>query len=253
MASQEGILLKGDVLFNRLVGGTYQGFVDLNAGSLSMKLNSKQLDVISKGRANYGQPRATAIIPQPADLSLDFGKCSPKALAMGLQGTVSAYSQASGSAVDEVITAIKGGWVALAFRNVAATGLSIKNSAGSTTYVKDTDYTIDYVTGQIFILQAGAITDNQSLKASYTYSAVTADSIKGGTQSSIRGMIHMKGQNVFDNDAQVEIKIWDAVLTSDSAIDWLSDKEIDIKLKGRMVIPEGRAEPFELLTNFVNS
>ncbi len=192
MAANEGILLAGDVLFNRFVGGAYQGFVDLNAGALSMKLNSKQIDVISKGRANYGQPRATAIIPQPADLSLEFNKCSPKALAMALQGAVSAFSQAAGSATDEVVTATKGGWVALAFRNQTATGFAVKNSASSTTYVKDTDYSIDYAAGQIFILQTGAITDGQSLKVSYTYAAVTADKIKGGMLSSIRGMIHIE-------------------------------------------------------------
>jgi hypothetical protein len=253
MAANEGLLLKGDVLFNRFVNGAYQGFIDLNAGELSIKLNSKQLDVISKGRANYGQPRASAIIPEPADLSVSFNKCSPKALAMGLQGTIVTYTQASGSATDEVVTAIKGGWVPLAFRNQSATGFVVKNSAGATTYVKDTDYSIDYAAGQIFILPTSAITDGQSLKVSYNYAAVTGDAIKGGTQSSVRGMIHMKGQNVYDDDKPTEIKIWDAVLTSDSAIDWLSDKAIDIKLKGRMVIPEGKVEPFEVLTNIVNS
>jgi hypothetical protein len=250
MASNEGILLKGDVLFNRLVGSTYQGLVDLNAGELSMKLNSKQIDVISKGRANYGMPRASAILPEPADLTLSFNKCSPKALAMGLQGTVETFTQASGSATDEVITAVKSGWVNLAFRNVSAVAFAVKNSAGAVTYVKDSDYTIDYAAGQIYILPTGAITEGQSLKVTYTYSAVTADAIKGGTQSSIRGIIHMKGQNVFDNDNPVEIKIWDVVMTSESSVDWLSDKPIDIKLKGRMLIPEGRPEPFQILTNF---
>jgi hypothetical protein len=249
MAADEGILLAGDVLFNRFVNGAYQGFVDLNAGELSMKLNSKQLDVISKGRANYGQPRATAIIPEPAELTLSFNKCSPKALAMALQGTISAYSQASGSAVDEVVNAIKGGWVDLAFRNVAAVGLAVKNSAGSTTYVKDIDYTIDYAAGQIFILPTGAITEAQSLKVSYTYAAVTAEKIEGGTQASIKGIIHMKGKNLFD-EKPCEVKVWEAVLTSDSSIEWLSEKPIDIKLKGRMVIPEGRTAPFEFLSNF---
>jgi FlaG/FlaF family flagellin (archaellin) len=252
-ASQEAILLKGDVLFNRLLNGAYQGFVDLNAGALSIKMNSKQLDAISKGRANYGMPRATAILPEPSDLTLEFNKASPKALAMGLQGSVVPFTQASGAAVDEVATSVKGGWMDMAFRNMAATGLAVKNSAGAVTYVKDTDYTVDYVAGQIFVLPTSAITDGQSLKVSYTYNAVTAESIKGGTQASVRGIIHMKGQNVFADDAQVEIKIWDAVLTSESAIDWLSEKPIDIKLKGRMVIPEGRPEPFEILTNFANA
>lgn len=251
MAS-DGLLLAGDVLFSRLVNNTYQPLTDLNAGELSMKLNSKQSDVISKGRDTYGQTLATVIIPQPSDLTISFGKVSPKALALGLQGTASTYSQSSGTATDEVVAANKGGYVALAFRNVAAAGFVVKNSAGSTTYVKDTDYTVDYVTGQLFILTTSAITDAQSLKVSYTYNAVTADKIVGGTDASVRGLIHLKGKNMFDG-TQAEIKIWDAVLTSDSAVDWLSDKPVEIKLKGRMITPTGKTSPFELTTNYVNS
>lgn len=251
MAS-DGMLLAGDVLFSRLVAGVLQPFVDLNAGELSMKLNSKTQDVISKGRASYGQPLATVIIPEPADLTISFGKASPKALAMGLQGTVAAYSQASGTATDEVVVANKGGYVDLAFRNIAATGFSVKHTSGTPTYVKDTDYTVDYATGQLFILPTSGIVDGVSLKVSYTYNAVTADRIDGATAASVRGMVHLKGKNLFD-DTPTEIKIWDCVLTSDSAIDWLSDKPIEIKLKGRMVTPTGKNSPFELTTNYVNS
>lgn len=251
MAS-DGMVLKGDVFFSRLTNGVYAPLVDLAAGELSTKLNSKTMRVIGKGRSNYGQPIASAVITEPSELTITFGKVSPKALAMGLQGTVSAYNQASGTVTDEVVTANKSSYVDIAFRNVAAAGFSLKNSAGSTTYVKDTDYTIDYVTGQLFILPTSAITDAQSLKVSYTYNAVTADQVNAGTASMVRGKVFLKGQNVFD-DSPAEITIWDAVLTSDSSIDWLSDKPIEIKLKGDMVIPAGKSSVFELLTNFVNS
>jgi hypothetical protein len=252
MASNDGIVLAGDVLFDRVIAGVSQGFVDLNAGEVSIKLNSKTLDIVGKGRNNYGQVIATAIIGQPAELTISFGSASPKALAMGLQGVTSAYTQASGSAVDEVVVANKGGYANLAFRNATAVGLTVKNSAGSTTYVKDTDYTIDYAFGQIFALETGAITDKQSLKVSYTYNAVSANQIDGGTSASVRGKVLVKGRNIFD-DVPAEITIWDAVLTSESNIDWLSEKPMEIKLKGRMVVPTGRSGAFELKNNIVNS
>lgn len=252
MSANDGILLAGDVLFDRVIAGVYQGFVDLMAGEVSIKLNSKTIDIIGKGRANYGQPIATAIIGQPADLTISFGSVSPKALAMGLQGVSSVYTQGAGTVTAGVVVANKGGYVDLAFRNVTTSGFVVKNSAGSTTYVKDTDYTVDYAFGQLFILEGSAIADKASLKVDYAYSAVTADKIEGGTSASVRGKVFLKGKNVF-NDIPVELTIWDAILSSDSAIDWLSDKEIDIKLKGRMVVPAGRSGAFELKNNIVNA
>lgn len=252
MATNDGILLAGDVLFDRLVAGAYQGFTDLNAGEVSIKFNSKTVDIIGKGRNNYGQAIASAIVGQPSDLTISFGSASPKALAMGLQGVASTFTQSAGSAVDEVIVANKGGYVDLAYRNIVAAGFALKNTSGSTTYVKDTDYTVDYVFGQVFILEGSAIADKASLKVSYTYNAVTADKIDGGTFASVRGKIHIKGRNIFD-DVPAELTIWDGVLTSESAVDWLSEKPMEIKLKGRMVVPAGRNGAFELKNNIVNS
>jgi uncharacterized protein len=50
-----------------------------------------------------------------------------------------------------------------------ASTVVIKNSAGSTTYVENTDYTIDYVNGLLYTKSGGAITAGQALKASYAY------------------------------------------------------------------------------------
>lgn len=45
----------------------------------------------------------------------------------------------------------------------------VTNAAGSVVYVKDTDYTINYVNGQIAIKSGGAISDGQIVKVTYTY------------------------------------------------------------------------------------
>lgn len=250
--ANDGMVLAGDVFFSRLTNGVYAPLVDLNAGELSVKLNSKTQRIIGKGRNNYGQSLATAIITEPSELTVAFGKMSPKALAMGLQGSITAYTQSSGSAVDEVVVANKGGYVDLAFRNVSATGFAVKHTSGTPVYVKDTDYTVDYVTGMLFILPTSAIVDAASLKVSYTYNAVSADAVNAGTSAMVRGRIYLKGRNIFD-DSPAEITIWDAVLSADGVIDWLSDKSIEIKLKGDMLIPAGKTSVFELKTNFVNS
>lgn len=250
--SVHGMTLKGDLLFKRKIKNVLQPSVDLGAVELSMKMNSKDLEILGKGRNNYLQPTDFTSITQAPELNISFGNITPRSLAIAVQGTQAPFTQAAGTAVDEVVTANKGGYADLAFRNIAGTGITVKNSAGSTTYVKDTDYTIDYSTGQLLVLDTSTITDLQSLKVSYTYNAVSAQKIMGLTEGALRGEYLLKGINVFD-DSEIEIKIWDAAVSSDGAIDWLSDKPIEVKLKGKMVVPTGRSSAFEILTAITNS
>lgn len=252
MAENHGLTLKGDLLFRRKVAGVLTPSVDLGAVEFAMKMNSKDLEILGKGRNNYLQPTDFTSITQAPELTIAFGGISPRSLAIAVQGTQVAFSQASGTATDEVVAANKDGYASLAFRNVQATGMLVKNSAGSTTYVKDTDYTVDYSTGQLFILSSSAITDAQSLKVSYSYNAVSAQKVLGLTEGALRGEYHLKGINVFDN-SEMEIKVWDAAVSSDGAIDWLSDKPIEVKLKGKMIVPSGRSSAFEILTAITNS
>jgi phage tail sheath protein FI len=65
----------------------------------------------------------------------------------------------------------------------------VKNSALSTTYVENTDYTIDYVNGLLYTKAGGAITAAQALKITAAYcdpSRVAASDIIGTTVGSTR-------------------------------------------------------------------
>jgi phage tail sheath protein FI len=62
----------------------------------------------------------------------------------------------------------------------------VKNEGGTVTYVKDTDYTIDYVTGVITRKTTGAITAGQAVKVNYDYGDITkvvATDIIGGVDA----------------------------------------------------------------------
>ncbi|MGH7070387.1 MAG: hypothetical protein ACREFO_10275, partial [Acetobacteraceae bacterium] len=45
----------------------------------------------------------------------------------------------------------------------------VKNSGGSTTYVENTDYTVDYVNGFVYAKSGGAITTGESLSIAYAF------------------------------------------------------------------------------------
>jgi hypothetical protein len=87
------------------------------------------------------------------------------------------YTEESGMSVtitDEAVTAPNplAQWRSLANQRVKQGTVVLTNSAGSTTYVENTDYFVDYGNGRIFVPTGGAITAGQSLLIDYVYEAI---------------------------------------------------------------------------------
>ncbi|TAN49042.1 MAG: hypothetical protein EPN21_13230 [Methylococcaceae bacterium] len=251
-----GILLEGDVwLARRNPDDTYENYVSLFAGKLALKHNNETKDITSKQKGKYGQVLASVVVPKPTDLSLTFSSVSPKALAMGLQGTAGAYSQAASGATPVALVqgakSANGTSIKLDYRNINGTGLSVKSTETTpTTYAKDIDYTVDYAGGYVHILASSTIPDGMLLDIKGTYSAISGDKIIGGTAPNVRGMLRLEGANLVDGRG-CEFIAYDVSLSSDSEIDWLSDKPIDISMKGRMMTPEIKTGPYELNYNLI--
>jgi hypothetical protein len=74
------------------------------------------------------------------------------------------------TATAEVVTAVLNGWAKLAFGRVTPGTVTVTNSAANVTYVEDTDYVIDHAAGRIKAL--ATITNAQSIKVTYTYTAI---------------------------------------------------------------------------------
>lgn len=74
-----------------------------------------------------------------------------------------------------------------------STNIIVKDSTGTTTYVENTDYTIDMVTGRLYIMPTGGITGS-SIKVSYkTKTATRARVISGST--TIEGQLRFVSEN----------------------------------------------------------
>lgn len=148
-------------------------------------------------------------------------------LAMFLSGTTGTVSQSSGTLAHSATNGNLrvpanglGKWLDLYNNAMAATGfaypptsgqrvvrlsaVSVKNLAGSTTYVLGTDYELDLIFGRIKIVATGAITASQELSVEYTKAAVTIDQVNGLTSSSIVGAIKFLQQNAANNSVQSE-------------------------------------------------
>lgn len=248
-----GVLAEGTLYFDPLVAGVAQGREQWpGVGQVEIKPNGDLIEQISKDKGKYGQVTGSVAIPKPDDLSITIREVTGKMLAAAFHGTADTFSQGAGTVTDQVVTAKLGKFVKLGKGNINTASVVLTNSAGSTTYVENTDYRVNYAVGMIEILTAGAITDEQSLKVDFAYSAISGDRVKGAKGVTLRGELFLDGTNLMDGKP-LELTIEEATLMSEGAIDFLSDKPIEVKFKGRMVTPPGKDAPYAVVMNIVHS
>jgi hypothetical protein len=240
-----GVLAEGTLYIDRQVSGVSTGRVKWpGVAKLEIKPNSELIEQTSKDKGKYGQITGAVAINKPAELSLQISDITADALAMALQGTSATLTQGSGTVTAEAIIAKKGMFVDLSKRNVKSAGFTLTNTGATVTYVLGTDYEVNYAMGWVEILTAGAITDGQALKANFTYGATAGNKIQGGTLAQIKGKVELDGTNLVDGTPLV-VTIWEATLTADGPVDFMSDKMVELSMKGKMSTPTGKSSAFE--------
>lgn len=236
----------GNILIDVLTdAGVSRGFqIKGNATSLEIKPDSERKEQLGRGRDNYGQVIASVVIPKPTTIGIKLDQVDSELLAMAFSGESEAINQSAGSATDQVVVAKKGRWVELGKINLTDVGLVVTNSGATTTYVKGTDFDINYRLGMICALDSGAITDGQELRVDYSWAAKTGKRIRGGTRSSIRASIKLDGYNRVDGK-NVIVTVPLTRLNSSQAVDFLNGNWIEVPLSG---VVEMRPDQTELYT-----
>lgn len=242
--SARAFLGAGDLYIARYVNGAFENFKGpYECRKFEIKPNVELKEQTSKGRSTYGQVIESVAIPQPSELNVELGEVNKESLALALLGTVAALSQASGTMIEEPVTAQLDEWVPLLHANLNASGITVTNTAGSTTYVEGTDYLLNRQLGWIKALTGGAIADGASIEVSGGYGAITGDEIRGSTQPQLRAKFKLDGKNFVD-DAPCIVTVHEAVIAADAAFDFLADDFNVVTLPGRMKTPTGFNEPF---------
>lgn len=78
----------------------------------------------------------------------------------------------TGTSTAEVVTADLDAWVQLTYKRLSPGTVVVTNSGATVTYTEGSDYVVDYAGGRFKAITGGTITDAQSLKATYTYTAI---------------------------------------------------------------------------------
>jgi hypothetical protein len=246
-----GVILEGTMYWNQLVSGTYQGIQKWpGLAKAEVKPNSDIVESVSKDRGLYGTITASVAIAKPSEVSIMLRDVSGQALAMALQGSRSALSYSSGNLTAASFTAKKGAWVELTsggnpIRNIQTAGFVVKNAADTVTYTAGTDYNVNYNLGLLEIPTASTIVDASTIHVTCTFNAVTGDLVLGSTLANVRGKVWIDGKNLVDGLPCI-ITFWDALLTADGAIDFMSDKLVELGLKGRAMNVTGKSSPYQL-------
>lgn len=248
-----GVIAEGTLYVDRNIAGVMQGLQKWEGlAKLEIKPNSELKEATSKDKGKYGQIVASVALARPAELSIVIRDINRDSLAMALQGTGEALTQNSGSWTDATYTAVKPGYVELGKRNVNTAAFTVKNNAGDVTYTNGTDYVLNTDAGLLYIPTGSAIVNAATIKVTGTYDAVAGDKVLGGTLAQVRGKLFLDGRNLVDG-TPLFITIWDATLTSDGAVDFMSDDLVELQMQGRMATPSGKSSPFEIEANNIFS
>lgn len=246
MNSTNGLLFAGDLLVavRNPSTGVFGGYDRLQADKFEIKTPSDMLQKTSKGRETFGQTWLTHFVGKPTEFALTLDEVSRDVLAMQLSGESSATSQAASAIAGVDVTVEPGKWVETGYEDLDLATLEVTNSAGTTIYVKDTDYEVNPRTGMIYVPKDGAIPAGV-VKFTAARKAHTGLTIAGGKQFSTTLRLKLDGINLVNRE-NVLLVAPQATVSAQDAFDFLSGKLASVPLKGVLEIASGYTSPFQL-------
>lgn len=154
-------------------------YLDLgNIISFNITVETEQLDHFSS-RSGIKKIDKNTITQQTVKGALETDTPRNENLLLFFMGeTIDSVNQAGGTYTDEPFTVVFNRWTSLGKKNLPAT-VTVKNAAGTVTYVEDTDYKLDRKAGFIAPVEGGAMTNGQIIEVTVIYPAVTVNKIVG--------------------------------------------------------------------------
>lgn len=236
-ASGANVMLgKGKVYFNRLdssgvpMGERFLG----NCTVLEVTTTDELREIYSS--AEQSSPLLKSVnVRRTQEFSLTMSEFTKENMALALMGDNSALAQGSGSlaATIEIPQVYQGYYYDLTHRNVTAATVVVKNSTEVTTYVLGTDYDEDAVSGRIYIIPGGGISDGDEIHVTaYNYTADTSTTVRSGVDNTIEGSLRFIGDPA--TGPIWELEVWSVSMTPEGALGFISDDYAEFTLKGKV-------------------
>lgn len=231
------MLGRGALYFDRRTStdNTVGSFHLGNCDQFGMNVATEKLtlkDFTQQSTSNYKE----VVSSTDVGLTISGFEFSKDTMALATMGTISTYTQTSGSVTAETlasvtVTGLKGRTFFTAYKNISAVALK----QGATTFVLNTDYTIvDAVRGMIKILTTGAVADGTALTIDYTKAAMTGgsalDAIFGGANSAIEGKLRFVSNNT--TGPNWDFTGWNVSLRPNGDVSFISEEFNKFTLEG---------------------
>ncbi|HIC8859635.1 hypothetical protein E5E96_20910 [Aeromonas sp. 1805] len=239
----ETLHLEGDLFIETFTNNVSNGVIGpVDVNSLEVKPDSEKISIPSKRKGKLGQPRETYFVPKPATVTIKTSEIPPVLLAAAFMGLESPINQGAGTLTDVALTLpAHPKWVSLGKTNLSATGLAVKE--GTTPLVLGTDFEINYALGLLRATKGGAVADGGPVTVSASYNAVMGSRIAGNVQPEVKARLLLDGRSIIGGEA-IKLTIPRASLAPKKAVDFLSDKPIEIELEGELLALDGETAPF---------
>ena len=192
-----------------------------NAYPMSFQVATSQVEVKSRMVATSGQTIASKVDIDDTNGSLTLREWNAANLAWALAGTYTALSGTGGSVSTENVTApAVDDWVELA--NADVSSVVVQDATDTTTYVENTDYSLNAKLGLLTIIEGGDITEADVLHVDYTYAAESGYKVEIGTQAQVRVAVKAELYNEFSGES-FALELDSVVLAANSEINFISE------------------------------
>ena len=246
MAETRALLFAGDLYlaFKNPATGVFSARQRLECDALSIATPSELKEKISKGRDTYGQAFVSFGVPQPTEFEITLSEMTREIFAMQLSGVIETLTAASGTLTDVVVTAVLDAWVEIGHENLADTGITVTNVAGTVTYVEGTDYELNRRLGFLKALSTGDIVAGD-VHVSGDKDAIAGQRILGARNYNSVFKFDLDGINLVTKKTMI-LRAGQATVSSQDAWDFLGGELANVPLKGRLEIPAAGLPPFTL-------
>lgn len=185
--------------------GELTGEIELgNCPSVTLTIATEKAEHFSS-MTGLREKDASVIVQIDRTGSLVCDNMSTANFALWTSGTATARTQTATPVTGEMRAVMPGRFYQLGataanplgVRNVTA--VTVKNSAGTTTYDAGDDYNVDPETGRVQIVEGGAITAS-TVQFGYTPVAAAFDRVTTGSTAEIRGALRIVSDNATGGD-----------------------------------------------------
>lgn len=234
--AQNLYLGRGAFYFDRFLAGTTTPTGERHVGNVS-KIELVTTDDVKEAYQNMTSSAglyATVNARRKVELKVTGDEYSLENIALILMGDTGKLAQTGSSVTDETVTASakQGRYYATDYRKISA--VTVKGGvSGATAKVLNTDYTVDAVSGRIYVVPGGGIADGDIIKVSYTYATISLDVVKAGTQSKIAGYVRFVGDPAAG--PTYELECWNAQFNPDGPLALIQDDYGNWSLSARLV------------------